>query len=284
MEITKMSFDHYAVVGNPIAHSKSPFIHATFARQTGQPVIYSSVLAPLDGFKEIVHAFRVGGGKGLNITVPFKQEAFILAHELTERARTAQAVNTFYFDENTGLILGDNTDGIGLVRDIQNNLAYTVEKKRILILGAGGAARGVLLPLILAHPEAIYLTNRTIEKAHELAAQFADYFPIKVVQYPELASCGTFDIVINATASSLNGEMLPLPEGLFHAQSLAYDMMYGKGLTPFLDFAQAQGVVEIHDGIGMLVEQAAEAFFLWRGVRPETRSLIRELHQLNDGQ
>lgn len=284
MEIPKMSFDHYAVVGNPIAHSKSPFIHATFARQTGQPVVYSSILSPLDGFKEIIHAFRVGGGKGLNITVPFKQEAYSRAHELTERARTAQAVNTFHFDENTGLILGDNTDGIGLVRDIQNNLAYCLEKKRILILGAGGAARGVLLPLILAHPEAIYLTNRTIEKAHELAAQFADYFPIKVVQYSDLSTCGAFDIVINATASSLNGEALPLPFGLFHPQSLAYDMMYGKGLTPFLALAQEQGVVEIHDGIGMLVEQAAEAFFLWRGVRPETRSLIRELHQLNDGQ
>lgn len=284
MEITKMSFDHYAVVGNPIGHSKSPFIHATFARQTGQPVVYSSILSPLDGFKEIIHAFRVGGGKGLNITVPFKQEAYSLAHELTERARTAQAVNTFHFDANTGLILGDNTDGIGLVRDIQNNLAYCLEKKRILILGAGGAARGVLLPLILAHPEAIYLTNRTIEKAHELATQFADYFPIKVVQYSDLSTCGTFDIVINATASSLNGETPPLPFGLFHPQSLAYDMMYGKGLTPFLALAQAQGVVEIHDGIGMLVEQAAEAFFLWRGVHPETRSLIRELHQLNDGQ
>lgn len=288
MEISKMSLDHYAVVGNPISHSKSPFIHATFARQTEQELIYSSILAPIDGFKEIVHAFRVGGGKGLNITVPFKQEAYTLAHDLTERARAAQAVNTFLFEPETGVILGDNTDGVGLVRDIQNNLAFPIENKRILILGAGGAARGVLLPLILAHPHTVCLVNRTVEKARDLALQFANYMPIEVIDYYNLGAYinthGSFDLIINATSSSLHGEALPIPPTAFHPQSLAYDMMYGKGLTPFLAFAQTQGVIEIHDGIGMLVEQAAESFFLWRGLRPETHRLIKELHKMNQGQ
>ncbi len=266
--------DRYAVVGNPIAHSKSPLIHAEFARQTGQDLSYTALLAPLDGFAATAQAFRADGGKGLNVTVPFKQEAWHLATELTQRARLAQAVNTLKFEE--GKILGDNTDGAGLVRDITLNLGFALRGKRILLMGAGGAARGVVLPLLEQCPALLGIANRTPAKAHELGQQFLEYGDISTGDFASLASCH-FDLIINATSSSLAGELPPLPPGVFAPGSLAYDMMYGKGMTPFLQFAQANDAARVADGLGMLVEQAAESFFLWRGVRPDTRSVIAQL-------
>jgi shikimate dehydrogenase len=266
--------DRYAVVGNPIAHSKSPLIHAEFARQTGQDLSYTTLLAPLDGFAATVRAFQAEGGKGLNVTVPFKQEAWKLATSLTQRAKLAQAVNTLKFEGAT--LLGDNTDGAGLVRDITANLGFSIRGKKILLMGAGGAARGVILPLLEQYPALFAIANRTPAKAHELAQQFLPHGDISSGEYASLAGCH-FDLVINATSSSLSGELPPLPAGVFSPGSLAYDMMYGKGLTPFLQFAQSNGAAQLADGLGMLVEQAAESFFLWRGVRPDTKPVMAML-------
>ncbi|MDP2879908.1 MAG: shikimate dehydrogenase [Sulfuricella sp.] len=270
--------DRYAVVGNPIAHSKSPLIHAEFARQTGQDMAYTAILAPLDDFAGTVKQFRAEGGKGLNVTVPFKQEAWKLATRLTDRARLAEAVNTLKFEPD-GTILGDNTDGAGLTRDIRENRGIPFEGKRVLLMGAGGAARGVLLPLLLQKPERLVIANRTPEKAVELERRFAAYGPVEGGDYARLAG-SLFDIGINATSSSLSDALPPLPQGVFAPGALAYDMMYGKGLTPFLQFAQTHGAEHLADGLGMLVEQAAESFFLWRGVRPQTSSVIAKLKQL----
>jgi shikimate dehydrogenase len=260
--------DAYAVFGNPIAHSKSPLIHAAFARQTGQDIRYTALLAPLEGFREAVLAFRDGGGRGANVTVPFKEQAFALATRRSERAEMAGAVNTLRFDGAD--ILGDNTDGAGLVRDLADNLAVGLAGKRILVMGAGGAARGVILPLLEQAPGVLFIANRTADKALALARGFARRGEIGGGGYDGLP--GSFDVVINATAASLAGELPPLPATVFAEGALAYDMMYG-GDTPFLAFARAHGA-RISDGLGMLVEQAAEAFFLWRGVRPETRPVI----------
>ena len=266
--------DLYAVIGNPIAHSKSPLIHAEFFRQTGQDMRYEAILAPPDGFAIAVATFRQCGGKGMNVTVPFKLEACKISTSLTERADAAQAVNTLVFDDNE--ILGDNTDGAGLVRDIVTNLGFIITGKRILLMGAGGAARGVLLPLLEHQPRMLTIANRTVRKARELQQQFSAYGSIASADYADLAG-QKFDFVINATSASLSGELPPLPPSVFAAESLAYDMMYGSGLTPFLQFAQQQGATHLADGIGMLVEQAAESFFLWRGVRPETEPVIEML-------
>lgn len=263
--------DRYAVVGNPITHSKSPLIHTEFARQTGQDISYTAILAPLDGFVEAVREFQQAGGSGLNVTVPFKQQAWSLAAALSERASLAQAVNTLKFDG--GVIYGDNTDGAGLVRDIRQNLGLPLEGRRILLMGAGGAARGVLLPLLQQRPAALVIANRTPARAQELQEQFAAYGEVTGGDYASLAD-RQFDVVVNATSSSLRGELPPLPPGVFAPGALAYDMMYGKGLTPFLEFARGQGAAPLADGLGMLVEQAAESFFLWRGVRPDTAPVI----------
>lgn len=264
--------DRYAVVGNPIAHSKSPLIHAEFARQTGQDVTYAALLAPLEDFAGTVKQFQAEGGKGLNVTVPFKQEAWKLATRLTDRARLAEAVNTLKFEPD-GTILGDNTDGAGLTRDIRENRGIAFAGQRVLLMGSGGAARGVLLPLLLQEPARLVIANRTPEKAVELARHFAAYGQVEGGDYARLAG-SLFDIVINATSSSLSDQLPPLPQGVFAPGALAYDMMYGKGLTPFLQFAQANGAAHLADGLGMLVEQAAESFFLWRGVRPQTQPVI----------
>ena len=269
-----MAVDRYVVVGNPIAHSKSPQIHAAFAAQTGQNLSYERLLAPLDGFAASVAAFRADGGKGLNVTVPFKQEAWQLCDELSERAQLAEAVNTIKLED--GRIVGDNTDGVGLCRDICHNLQHALQGKRILLLGAGGAARGVILPLLAEHPACLTIANRTASKAEELAQQFRQHGTINASSYEALAG-QTFDAVINATSASLSDALPPLPAGCFATGSLAYDMMYGKGLTPFLRFAQQQGAAHLADGLGMLVEQAAEAFRIWRGVRPETAPVIHSL-------
>ena len=266
--------DRYGVFGNPIAHSKSPAIHARFAAGTAQEMTYEAILAPVDGFSASVRAFIEAGGRGANVTVPFKEEAFRLCDRLSERARRAGAVNTLIFN---GIdIAGDNTDGAGLVRDIAHNLGFELAGKRILLLGAGGAARGVIKPLLDARPESLFIANRSPEKAEALAASFADIATVNAGNMAKTAG-KSFDLVINATSASLSGQSLPLPSGIFAPGSLAYDMMYGKGETPFLQLARAQGAARCADGLGMLVEQAAEAFFLWRGVAPESTSVLAEL-------
>ena len=264
--------DRYAVFGNPIAHSKSPLIHAAFARQTNQDIGYEAILAPADGFAASVAAFRAAGGKGANVTVPFKEQAFELAGRCTARAEAAGAVNTLVFDGET--IVGDNTDGIGLVSDLSRNLGVALAGKRILLLGAGGAARGVILPLLEQKPASLFIANRTAVKATDLVSRFQNAGLIEGGGFDALTS-RKFDLVINATAASLAGDLPPLPDDVFAPGALAYDMMYGKE-TPFMAFARARGV-RVADGLGMLVEQAAEAFRLWRGVRPDTAAVIASL-------
>ena len=266
--------DLYAVFGNPIAHSKSPAIHAAFAAQTRQDLVYEARLAPLEGFAQAVAEFVAAGGRGANVTVPFKEEAFRLATRLSDRAARAGAVNTLLFADAE--IVGDNTDGAGLVRDITSNLGCALAGKRILLLGAGGASRGVIAPLLAEQPAALAIANRTAVKAETLAAQFADIAPVEGGDFGRYAG-RNFDVVINATSASLSGQSLPLPAGLFASGALAYDMMYGKGETPFLQLAREQGAGRCADGLGMLVEQAAEAFFVWRGVRPVTGRVLADL-------
>jgi shikimate dehydrogenase len=272
--------DLYAVFGNPIAHSKSPAIHAAFAAVTGEPLVYEARLAAVDGFARAISDFVAAGGKGANVTVPFKEEAFRLCTRLSERAARAGAVNTLAF--KGAEIFGDNTDGAGLVRDITGNLGCALNGKRILLLGAGGAARGVMAPLLAEQPASLFLANRSADKATALIAHFADLAqqPVNVAvdagNFAKIAG-KSFDVVINATSASLSGEALPLPPAIFAAGSLAYDMMYGKGDTPFMALARQQGATQCADGLGMLVEQAAEAFFVWRGVRPQTASVLATL-------
>ncbi|MDR2875665.1 MAG: shikimate dehydrogenase [Methylobacillus sp.] len=265
--------DRYAVIGNPVAHSKSPAIHAEFARQTGQSLKYGRVLAPPDDFRATALRFRDEGGRGLNVTVPFKNDAFALATALTERARDAGAVNTLKFDHDE--ILGDNTDGAGLTRDLIHNLDFTFTHKRILLLGAGGAAQGVLFPLLREQPALLVIANRTPERAIALQRKTANR-AVEARTFDALAGL-TFDLVINATSAGLSDSALPIPRGIFAADALAYDMVYGRD-TPFMQFARAENA-RVADGLGMLVEQAAESFFLWRGVRPETRPVIEKLRQ-----
>ena len=266
--------DRYAVIGNPIGHSKSPRIHAAFAQQTGEDMSYDAILAPLDGFDAAVRAFRAAGGRGLNVTVPFKLQAFALADERSERAREAGAVNTLRFDANGAL--GDNTDGAGLVGDITRRLGVTLRGARVLLLGAGGAARGVIGPLLRERPAELRLANRTVDKALDLERQFAAQGPIAAGGYDALAG-RAFDVVVNATSASLAGLVLPLPPGLYAPRALAYDMVYGDRPTTFLEQARAAGAATLADGLGMLVAQAAESFLLWRGVRPDTAPVIELL-------
>ena len=271
--------DRYAVIGNPIAHSKSPWIHAAFARQTGQALRYEALLAPLDGFARTVAEFRAHGGRGLNVTVPFKLEAFALAERHTARAELAGAVNTLAFGSDG--ILGDNTDGAGLVRDLTAKLGCTLAGRRVLLLGAGGATRGALLPLLDTQPARLVIANRSVDKAEALAELFRPR-----AGHTRLEGCGfaalagqRFELVINATAASLAGALPPLPPGLYADDALAYDMMYGREHTPFMRAALADGAARVADGLGMLVEQAAESFALWRGVRPDGAPVLAELRR-----
>ena len=266
--------DRYCVFGNPIGHSKSPAIHARFARQTGEDIAYDARLAPLDGFAAAVRDFIALGGRGANVTVPFKEEAFRLCDRHTPRALQAGAVNTLIFDADG--ITGDNTDGAGLVRDLIDNLRMPISGRRILLLGAGGAARGALGPLLAERPAALVVANRTAAKAEALARHFAAAGAVEGCGFAALAG-RCFDIVINATSASLGGEVPPLPDGCYAPQALAYDMMYGQGDTPFLAAARAAGVTRLADGLGMLVGQAAEAFFVWRGIRPATQTVLDAL-------
>jgi len=279
--------DRYAVIGNPISHSKSALIHAQFAHQTGQDISYEKILAPLSDFRDTVLGLRNDGYRGINVTVPFKFEAFQLATQLTARAEAAQAVNTLKFTGTT--ILGDNTDGAGLVTDIEQNHSFKLRGKRVLLMGAGGAAYGVTLPLLDAGA-ILTVVNRTEDKAHQLAALFTKHGPVRGSGYLALSG-SQFDCVINATSSSLANSLPPLPRarntsspgtkdaqrgGIFAPNALAYDMMYGQ-TTPFMLFANDEGAASVADGLGMMVEQAAESFFLWRGVRPDTAPVISEL-------
>ena len=262
--------DRYAVIGHPVAHSKSPWIHAEFARQTRQNLDYVRIEAPLDGFERTVDEFRAAGGRGANVTLPFKELAFLYCRDaVSERARVAGAVNTLLFEKSG--VQGDNTDGVGLLRDLTDNLGCTVAGRCVLLIGAGGAAHGVLAPLIEARPRRLVVANRTADKARALARRFG-------------ASAGggfeeirgeQFDLVINATSAGLAGEAPPLAAAVFAPGALGYEMIYGRD-TPFLALARAAGVAA-HDGSGMLVEQAAESFLLWRGLRPDTAPVLAAL-------
>ena len=268
----KAGSDHYAVMGNPISHSLSPQIHKQFAEQTDQNLIYQAIESPLDKFSEMVEQFRSAGGRGLNVTVPFKQQAWEISDQRTEVDERAGAVNTLWFDDQ-GLIQSDNTDGRGLVRDIMINHDQMILGKRILILGAGGAVRGVLEPLMNEKPESFVIANRTVSRAEELADLFADLGNISSASYPDLKS-SSFDMIINGTSASLQGELPPLPDNILARNGVCYDMMYSKTPTPFVKWGQDCGATLSVDGLGMLIEQAAESFFIWRGVRPETNSII----------
>lgn len=265
--------DRYCVFGNPVAHSKSPRIHARFAELTGETLAYEACLAPLDGFAAAVQAFFAAGGCGCNVTVPFKEEAWRLAEARSARAEKAGAVNTLLTDAN-GRLHGDNTDGTGLVRDLVQNAGVALAGKRLLLLGAGGAVRGVLGPLLAEKPREVVIANRTLEKARVLVRLFADEGAVSAAAFEALH--GPFDVVINGTSASLQGELPPLPDGLFEPSALAYDMMYGAEPTVFLRWAAGQGA-QVRDGLGMLVEQAAEAFRLWRGVMPPTQPVLSAL-------
>lgn len=267
--------DRYAVIGNPVAHSKSPRIHSLFAQQAAQDMRYEAILAPLGGFAATVHAFIADGGRGMNVTLPFKEQAYQIATRCSPRAQAAGAVNTLRFTDKE--IFGDNTDGAGLVRDIESNRRFSVAGRCVLLLGAGGAARGCILPLLDCTPMRLVIANRSVDKAAHLAAMFSG-------QSLKLAGCGfvelagqSFDLVINATSAGLGDATLPLPPGLFAPGCLAYEMFYGKD-TLFLAQARAAGVRSA-DGLGMLVEQAAESFLLWRGVRPDTAPVLALLQQ-----
>ena len=270
--------DKYAVIGNPISQSKSPLIHTTFARQSGQDIEYTTIEGELGGFREAAEAFRKAGCCGMNVTAPFKLDAFAYATDLSEQARLAGAVNALKFEGDR--IHAQNFDGIGLVRDIVQNLGYPMEDRRVLLLGAGGAARGAMLPFLKQKPAQLLVVNRTVSKAQALVEQFSPYAGCEYsyCSYPELADIPVkFDLVINATSASLRGELPPVHTGVFAPGCLAYELAYGKGLTPFLRLAQGAGAQRLADGVGMLVEQAAEAFEWWRGVRPETVSMISTL-------
>ncbi len=264
----------YAVFGNPISHSLSPHIHALFARATGQDLNYEAILAPLNGFGACVAQFQQNGGQGANITVPFKEQAYALCTQLSARAQLAGAVNTLRFEH--GAIEGDNTDGAGLVADLTRNLGMALRDNHILLLGAGGAARGVIGPLLECAPARLVIANRTASRAQDLAAQYTQYAKQAVMGCGLEQADSDFDLIINATSASLAGELPALSKRIFKPGSLAYDMMYGQAITPFLQLAQQQGS-RISDGLGMLVEQAAEAFYVWRGVRPQTQSVIASL-------
>ncbi|WP_434673152.1 shikimate dehydrogenase [Pseudomonas sp. R1-15] len=268
--------DRYVVMGNPIGHSKSPLIHRLFAEQTGQALDYTTLLAPLEDFAACAREF-FREGRGANVTVPFKEDAFRLADSLTERAQRAGAVNTLS-KQADGRLLGDNTDGAGLVRDLTVNAGFSLKNKRILLLGAGGAVRGALEPLLAEAPSSLIIANRTVEKAELLAELFADLGPVSASGFDWLRE--PVDLIINATSASLSGEVPPIAGSLIEpGKTFCYDMMYGKEPTSFCRWAEEHGAAVAMDGLGMLAEQAGEAFFLWRGVRPDTAPVLAELRR-----
>ena len=266
--------DRYAVFGNPVAHSKSPYIHSSFARETGQQLTYEAIEAPVGGFAGAVDAFRRANGKGINITTPFKLDAYEYATDRTERARLAHASNCIKFDGDRAY--AENFDGVGLVNDIVHNLGMPLGGRRVLMLGAGGAARGALLPFLAQRPAVLTVVNRDLAKTHALLRDANAAASVRVANYGELHD-ERFEVVVNATSASLAGLVLPLPPGLYAPRALAYDMVYGDRPTTFLEQARAAGAATLVDGLGMLVAQAAESFLLWRGVRPDTAPVIELL-------
>lgn len=273
------TMDKYAVVGNPIGHSKSPMIHQMFAQQTGEDIMYEALLSPVDEFKETVDAFRKGNGKGLNITVPFKQEAFDLADKLSDYAEHAGAVNTLVLEQD-GSIFGANTDGIGMITDLVVNHESQVKGKRILVLGAGGAVRGVIQPLLQQFPQQIFIANRTPERASQLVEDMqslTEGCKLKGGGFADIES--EFDLIINGTAASLQGIMPPIPESCLASGVHCYDMMYGGRPTAFEYWCEDQGADKVMNGLGMLVEQAAESFSIWRGKMPDTKPVLEAMRR-----
>lgn len=268
--------EHYGVFGHPIGYSLSPFIHAMFARETGQQMSYRPFDVPPEDFTERAREFFTQGGRGLNITQPHKLAAIEAAHDLTPRATHAGAVNTLALQGNR--LLGDNTDGAGLVQDLCRNQGVVLAKRRLLILGAGGATRGILAPLLEQGPEIVVIANRTAERAEALAAAFSELGTTHGVGFEDIAG-EPFDVVINATSASLSGDMPPVPQSAVGPQTICYDLAYGKAATPFVKWSQAAGCARAMQGIGMLVEQAAESFYLWRGVRPPTAHVLTVLRE-----
>ena len=264
--------DRYAVFGNPIAHSKSPLIHSLFAEQTGQSLLYTAELAEPDEFDDRVRDFLDADGRGLNITVPFKEDAWRFADSRSARAERAGAVNTL-IKQQDGAVLGDTTDGVGLVNDLTVNHGIELEGKDILIIGAGGAVRGVLEAILSHRPASLFIANRTASKAEQLAADFSDLGNISGGGLDDIGDA-SFDVVINGTSASLHGDLPPLPATIFRDGSCSYDMMYGADDTTFMRWSKDNGATTCLDGLGMLVEQAAESFYLWRGIRPETKVVI----------
>jgi shikimate dehydrogenase len=269
------SIDRYAVVGNPVAHSRSPDIHELFARACGQSLSYEKLEAPIDGFEEFALGLRDSGYLGLNVTVPFKLDAAKMADTLSARARLAGAVNTLKFDGDN--ILGDNTDGVGFVRDLRDRLGFSVAGSAILILGAGGGVRGLAASLLEERPKWIAIANRTHGRAQELAEEFG----VEALGYDEVAA-EHFDLIVNGTSSSLNHDAPPIDPETFDDCELAYDLVYGAKVTPFLALAQRGGARRVSDGLGMLIEQAAESFLVWRGVRPATAPVYQEIRRQLD--
>jgi len=267
--------DRYALVGHPVHHSRSPIIHALFAEQTRQNLTYELIDAAPDDFETEVRGFRAAGGRGMNVTVPHKEAAFRLAEQLGPAAEKAGAVNTLSFDGGT--IRGDNTDGIGFLRDVTENLGWEIRGQRIVVLGAGGAARGILPPLLENGPTELVLANRTLSRAAELEERFRHLGRLSIRTFAELANEPAFDLVINATSAGLKGETPPFPESIVGERTRCYDLAYARGLTPFQLWAAEAGAERAEQGLGMLVEQAAESFYIWRGVRPDTKPVIQEL-------
>lgn len=269
--------DQYGVIGHPVAHSWSPFIHGMFARQTGEHLVYRLHDVPPESFRNYVLEFFSRGGRGLNVTVPHKIAAADLANELTPRAERARAVNTLMLKRDNRL-LGDNTDGAGLVHDLRDNLGVELASRRVLIVGAGGATRGVIAPLLVLRPAELVIANRTAERAQAFAADFADLGAVRGCGFDGLGEEG-YDLVINATSASLSGELPAIPPNVIGSHTVCYDMAYGRQETPFLRWSREQGCARALQGWGMLVEQAAESFHLWRGVRPLTAPVLEALRE-----
>jgi len=275
MENPRQNPDRYALVGHPVNHSRSPLIHQLFARQTGEFLTYELIDADPSQFETAVLGFRAAGGKGLNVTVPHKQAAFEISNQLGEDAKRAKAVNTLSF--NSGHLRGDNTDGAGFMQDLTVNLDLSVTGKRVMILGAGGAARGILGPLLDAEPAELWLANRTVVRAEQMKEEFDTSVDIKVCEFEKLDTVEPLDLLINATSAGLKGEQPPFPASLVDAHSFCYDLVYSLKDTPFVAWARAHGAGNAAQGWGMLVEQAAASYQLWRGIRPETAAILQQM-------